>query len=132
MFKKKDFLLIGILLVLALGLFLFRYFSARDTHSLNRVRVTVDGRFYGEYPLDKPQDISILQQDGSENILRITGNSFYMLRANCHNQLCIGQGEVTGENYPLRSLGTHILCLPNRVDAELLTENTGDAFLPDI
>ena len=132
MFKKKDFLLIGLVLLLALGIFLFQYNGAKDTHSLNRVRVTVNGAFFGEYPLNKPQDISILQDNGCENILRIEDGCFYMLRANCHNQLCIGQGEVTNENYPLRSLGTHILCLPNRVDVELLIENTGDSFMPDI
>ena len=32
------------------------------------------------------------------------------------------QGEVTRDNWSRRALGAHILCLPNRVNAELEVE----------
>lgn len=45
-----------------------------------------------------------------------------MESSTCHNQLCVQQGEVTRDNWSRRALGAHILCLPNRVDAELEVE----------
>lgn len=132
MFKKKDYWLIGIVVLCALLIFLFQWFSAKDTAAIGAVQVSVNGKPYATLSLDTPQDFPIRQDNGCENILRITENGFYMLSANCHNQLCIGQGEVTRENYPLRSLGTHILCLPNRVDVELLLESAANPLLPDI
>lgn len=134
LFKKKDLLLILIVLLLAAGLFAARYLNAKDTLATGYVRILADGKEYARLPLGKVQSFTVLQPDGSENVVRITENGFYMESANCHNQLCIGQGEVTTENYPLRSLGTHVLCLPNRVDVELLVEADAAAhpFLPDI
>ena len=132
MFKKKDFLLIMLVLLAALALFLVQYLNTKNTQSLGMVRIWADGKIYTEVPLGKEQDIRILQETGCENVVHIDADGFYMLSANCHNQLCIGQGEVTGENYPLRSLGTHILCLPNRVDVELLVEKAENPDLPDI
>ena len=54
----------------------------------------------------------------------------------CDNQLCVEQGTVNSQNWNTRSLGTHILCLPNRVDAELaLTDSEKqeiDINAPDV
>lgn len=133
MFRKKDVLLIGLVLLMAAGIFLFQFLSAKNTHAAGFVRIWVDGSVYREIPLGKAQDIAILQENGCENILHLTENGFFMQSANCSNQLCIGQGEVNGDNYPLRSLGTHVLCLPNRVDVELVLENVAPApDAPDI
>ena len=132
MFKKKDLLLFLLVLALAGVLFLLQYINAKNTTALGIVRIWADGKIYREAALGKEETIVIRQDNGCENVVRLTENGFFMESANCHNQLCIGQGEVTTENYPLRSLGTHVLCLPNRVDVELVVENRTDMDIPDI
>lgn len=132
MFKKKDLLLFLLVLALAGVLFLLQYINAKNTTALGIVRIWADGKIYREAALGKEETIIIRQDNGCENVVRLTENGFFMESANCHNQLCIGQGEVTTENYPLRSLGTHVLCLPNRVDVELVVENSTDMDIPDI
>lgn len=132
MFKKKDLLLVLLVLALAGVLFLLQYINAKNTTALGIVRIWADGKIYREAALGKEETIIIRQDNGCENVVHLTENGFFMESANCHNQLCIGQGEVTTENYPLRSLGTHVLCLPNRVDVELVVENSTDMDIPDI
>lgn len=132
MFKKKDFLLILCVLLFAGAVFLFQFLQAKSSVSSGYVRIWVDGKVHAELPLSQRGEYVIHQENGCENILYLTGNGFFMQSANCHNQLCVDQGEVTEENYPLRSLGTHILCLPNRVDAELVVTDQPAEDLPDI
>ena len=62
-----------------------------------------------------------MTEDGriTENIIHLTANSVYMDSANCDNQDCVHQGEVTLENRDERALGNMIICLPNQVYLEL-------------
>lgn len=131
MFRKKDLLLILIVLLLAGGLFLYQYIRNSSTQSARMVRIWVDGSIYLEVALDTEKDIVIRQENGCENIVHFTENGFFMKSASCDNQLCIGQGEVNENNYALRSLGTHVLCLPNRVDVELVLTPAEAAEIPD-
>lgn len=120
MFRKKDVWLIGVVLVAALGLFLFQYAQGRQAQATGYVRIWVDGKVHSEIPLGEEKSIVIRQENGCENVVHLLENGFYMESSTCDNQLCIGQGEVTTENYTLRSLYSHVLCLPNRVDVELV------------
>lgn len=131
-FRKKDGVLIALVLILALGLFLYQQFQSSQLESTGQVRIWVDGKIYKEVALGKAQSIPIRQENGCENVVRLTENGFYMEQASCDNQLCIGQGEVTNENFAHRALGTHVLCLPNRVDVELLLSPEQAQEIPDI
>ena len=64
--------------------------------------------------------MEITQANGSKNVIHITHNGFHMASSTCENQLCIGQGEVTVENYTRRILGPYVLCLPNQVELQLV------------
>lgn len=131
MIKKKDLLLVLPLLLLALLLFLFN--RPEQGQNAAKVRIWIDSEFYGEFPLENGQDITIEQENGEKNILRMSENGFFMQFSTCHNQLCVSQGTVSEENYSRRSLGTHIICLPNRIDAELIFSDSDDSSLvPDI
>ena len=56
-----------------------------------------------------------------------------MHSSTCDNQLCIGQGEVTVENYTRRILGPYVLCLPNQVELQLVVPGaTAAPDTPDI
>lgn len=130
MMRRKDAGFLFILLLLSI-LLLAASFLRPDAGSSGTLRITVNGVLYGEYPLEEGKLITVRQTDGQENVLCMTRNGFYMLHASCKNQSCVAQGTVTLENYAQRALKNHILCLPNRLDAELTVSADGSP-LPDV
>jgi len=134
--KKRDLLLV-VSVVLAAGVLLLAgIISNSGKSAAGTINVYVDGAFYTSAPIVKGETLVIEQADGSKNVLRMTENGFFMEYSTCHNQLCIEQGTVDAQNWNMRSLGTHIICLPNRVDAELaLTDSEKQAIdinAPDV
>lgn len=105
-FGKKDFLLIGILLVLALGIWAgIEFFgSEKGAYAV----VTVDGALYGRYSLDKPQEISITIGEDVTNVLEIKNEMADMIHADCPDQLCVHQHSISKST-------ESIVCLPNKV-----------------
>lgn len=79
------------------------------------------------YPLtdedEEPYEVTINLTDAEghlyENVVCITHEGAYMLRSNCDNQDCVGEGIVTLHNKELRILGNWIVCLPHQVSIEL-------------
>lgn len=57
------------------------------------------------------------------NIVHVTPTSIDMHEANCDNQDCVEQGEVTLENKDTRILGNMIICLPNQVTLQLYSRD---------
>ena len=97
----------------------------------DEIAVYVDGKLYAASPLKQGKDLTVEQEDGSVNVIRMTENGFYMQSSTCKNQDCVHQGEVTRDNWSQRLLGAHVICLPNRVDVVLTVENT-DPDIPDV
>ena len=95
------------------------------------IAVYVNGALHTASPLIPGQDLVIAQEDGSQNVIRMTESGFFMQSSTCKNQDCIHQGSVTRENWSQRLLGTHIICLPNRVDVTLLV-TSADPDIPDV
>lgn len=83
------------------------------------VVLTVNGRQYGDpIPMDRDKIITLKQDDGKVNKVHITPEKVYMESSTCDNQDCVGQGEITLDNYEKRVLSTYIVCLPNSVTIE--------------
>ena len=91
--------------------------------------VNTGGSAYSPIPLNGDNSFRIAQQDGSENVIHIGENSFYMESSNCKNQNCVGQGEVTLENRESRPLFNMVICLPHNLSLELLTREEAEARL---
>ncbi len=91
--------------------------------------VNTGGSAYSPIPLNGDNSFRITQQDGSENVIHIGENSFYMESSNCKNQNCVGQGEVTLENRESRPLFNMVICLPHNLSLELLTREEAEARL---
>ena len=105
--KKKEWIVIGVLLSLAfLMLAVMRLFPEENHY----IRITVDGREYGIYSLNKDQVIHI----NDTNICEIKNGSAYMLSAQCPDKLCMKQ-------IPVDEHGGTIVCLPNKVVIEAVT-----------
>ncbi len=94
--------------------------------------VNTGGSAYSPIPLNGDNSFRITQQDGSENVIHIGENSFYMESSNCKNQNCVGQGEVTLENRESRALFNMVICLPHNLSLELLTREEAEARLMEM
>ena len=85
------------------------------------VVITVGNRQYGDpIPMDRDKVITVRQSDGKENKVHITPEKVYMEHSTCENQDCVGQGEITLDNYKTRILSTYVICLPNAVTIEMV------------
>ena len=119
--KKRDFILIGAVLVLALLCWVVPraagIFAGEDA---SWVRITVGGEEYGTYSLSEDQTIEI----NDTNVCEIKDGEVNMIQADCPDQLCIHQG-------PIHIQGETIVCLPNRVVVEI-TGNDKDEQLDGV
>ena len=145
--KRRDVYILGGVALLGLLLFLLSRFvspapvkSGREPISLTALgslqsaqggrlvpaasylRIKQGQDYYELVPLLAPGEIAIRQQGGQENIIYIDKDSAVMHSANCSNQDCVKQGEVSLANIQSRILRNFIICLPNQVSLELLTQ----------
>lgn len=129
-------MLVACVLLIAALLYGARVLSARGKTGTGQVRVYVNGALYTQAALKAGEKITVTQPDGSINVIEMTDEGFFMAESSCKNQLCVHEGQVTRDNWPTRALGAHIICLPNRVDAELVTlgetEKPFDPNAPDV
>ena len=92
--------------------------------------LTTNSGISSPIPLNEENSFRVKQGDGSENVVHIGKNSFYMESSNCDNQNCVGEGEVTLENRDSRILYNMVICLPHQLTLELLTpEETEERLL---
>lgn len=109
--KKKDFILIGVLLVIALvGLAVTRLLQHQSGAS---VTITVCGEVYGTYPLNQSREIEISDDRGYNKVV-IENGSVHMEDADCPDQYCV-------QHAAIHSSHETIICLPH----ELVVEITG-------
>ena len=76
------------------------------------VRVTVDGSVYGTYALGEEQEIPIVQDGVTTNVLTIRDGRADMTEADCPDKLCVHQKAIS-KNHEM------IVCLPNKVVVEV-------------
>lgn len=106
-FKKKDILLVVIILAIAgLAFLLHEVIGGKGA---NCVTVKVNGVIEGVYSLAQDQEIEI--NDGS-NILVIKNGKADMVEADCPDKLCVKQKSVSKNH-------ESIICLPNKVIVEV-------------
>ena len=84
-----------------------------------RVILTLDGQEIADLPFGEAHTVRILQENGDENTLVLTGESVYMESANCEGQDCVHMEPVTRDNLETRVMSGMIICLPHRVSVEV-------------
>ena len=87
-------------------------------HNGNSVEVRVDGEIQGIYSLSENQTIEI-NGTGGHNTLIIENGKALMKDADCPDQLCVRQGEISLK-------GQSIICLPHKVAAEITDADNSD------
>lgn len=108
MFKKADFILLAVLLVIGFALSAVSVFSASAG---TKAVITVDGELYGTYSLAEEQEITV-EQNGHINKITIKDGRAQMTYSTCKNQVCVESGAIGETN-------ESIVCLPNRVMVEI-------------
>lgn len=100
--------------------------EATATPDLSQVEaflvVTVGSKTYQPIPLTE-EGYYRLRHGDCINVVHVTPTSIDMHEANCDNQDCVEQGEVTLENKDTRILGNMIICLPNQVTLQLYSRD---------
>lgn len=100
--------------------------EATATPDLSQVKaflvVTVGDKTYQPIPLTEEGYYRFRHGD-CINIVHVTPTSIDMHEANCDNQDCVEEGEVTLENKDTRILGNRIICLPNQVTLQLYSRD---------
>lgn len=125
--KKKDFLLGGGILSVAIVLFLVMRVAGSEAG--NRIQVTVDGAVYGTYSLAENQVIEVKEGD-FYNRIRIEDGKAYMEEADCPDGYCERQGKISGG-------AQTIVCLPHKLVVEVLeaddtSRDSGENSAPDV
>lgn len=108
--KKKDIILgIGII---AVALLMLLFMQINRGEEGDRIQVTLDGKVYGTYSLEKDQVIEI--EEGSfYNKIRVEDGKAYMEEANCPDGYCEEQGKISRHTQT-------IVCLPHKLVVEVL------------
>lgn len=107
--KKADIVLFLILAALGIAVTVMSLNGAEDG---SVVQVSVDGKTYGVYSLNKNQTIEI-KQDKSINKITIKDGHVQMSDSTCKNQICVKTGEISNTSQS-------IVCLPNKVMVEIV------------
>ena len=130
---KLGILIISAFVLVALAILGITALNNSHKTATSNMIVYVNGEKYTTTPLVNGQTVTVRQEDGSENVIRMTDNGFYMESSTCPHHECIDQGPVTLDNWQSRKLLEQVICLPNRVTVALeLTERTGSELeLPD-
>lgn len=108
MIKKADIILAAALILAGLAM---SYMLSFGQEKGTRVEIYADGSLYGIYDLDEDREITVAE-NGHTNIIAIRDGSVYMKSSDCSGHDCISQGSIS-------KTGQSIICLPNRVVAEI-------------
>lgn len=114
--KKKDLILIGVILAVILIAFAVIELTKEEGAS---VVVRVNGAMVAEYSLSKNGEYAL---NGGTNILRIENGKAYLVSATCPDHLCVNQGKIDQN-------GETITCLPNRLTVTVQGGEAADVEL---
>lgn len=109
--KKKDLILISVILGIALISFGIIKFTQKDG---KKVVVTVDGEKVYTASLEKDQIYEIPVHNG-KNVMEIKNGKVCMKQADCPDQICKKHTEI-------EKSGETIVCLPHKVVIEISSE----------
>ncbi len=118
--RKKDWIFIVGLLVISMGLYVFTKSEQKETGT--EIVITVDGKEYGRYPIEKNQDILVKNERGT-NRIKIKDGIVWMEEADCPDKYCVSKGKI-------KKTKQTIVCLPHKLVVEVVNnqeKQTDDA-----
>lgn len=118
--KKNDFKLLGMIIVIAVLCFIAIQITKKTGAS---VVVTINGKEYGTYSLEKDATIEIKSEYGT-NVLVIEEHKAKVVEASCPDKLCVHQRAIS-------KTGETIVCLPHKMVVTIMNgeENETDVIV---
>ena len=117
--KKNDMVLIGGLLLVALGLYFgIVFFQGVGTKDAEAV-VSIDGVEYGRFPLSIDITEKIELPEGAYNVLVIKEGKADVTEASCPDGICVNHRAISKQKQS-------ITCLPNKLVVEIKNGETSD------
>lgn len=115
--KKKDFILIAIIVIVIIGFLGYTKFKDMN-QEVSVVQVYKDNKLYKEVPLDSEEEFTI--KDGNHiNKVRVHDRGVEVIEANCPDKVCVKTGFITKPSQ-------NIVCIPNKVSIKIVDKNTDD------
>ena len=113
--RKREPIIISIILALAVGSLLYLQFSGNDA-AQKYVKITVDGDIYDILPLTDDLDTEFtIATDLGENHVVIKNGTVNVDWADCENQVCVNTKSA-------EDLYDTIVCLPHKLVIEITEE----------
>lgn len=112
--KKLDIVIIILLFILS---FTPNIIFSKTIHNSNKLiyaSIKVDGKLYDNLPLSTnkgEKKLNIKSSSGNNSIL-IRDNTIKVISADCKDDLCVKQGEIS-------KVGESIVCLPHKLIIEI-------------
>lgn len=125
MIKPWDVIIVTALVILSflpLAIFSYQNNAAADVDEDEEslyVVVSADGEVVSEMELKNDHTREVYEYEdekGNKNVIYREGEHVHMHDANCTDQLCVQQGEISEE-------GDTIVCLPHKVLVEIVSDN---------
>lgn len=115
--KKKDFILITIVLIVIVGFLGYTKFKDMN-QEVSTVQVYKDNELYREIPLDSEEEFTI--KDGNHiNKVRVHDRGVEVVEANCPDKVCVKTGFITKPSQ-------NIVCIPNKISIKIVDKNADD------
>lgn len=113
--KKRDILVVILLLFLSIGMaFFVQKFKSNENG--NYLKVELNGKEYGTYPLNKDKTFKIKIDKDEYNVVEIKNGKVKMREANCRDLLCTHMPSI-------EKVGETIVCLPHRLILEIISSD---------
>lgn len=111
--KRKDFILIGIILFIIAISFGANYML--NSSDADKIEIYVDNKLYKTYSINANEEINI-ETDNGYNIVKIHDHGVEVTEASCPDEVCIHSGFIT-------KASESIVCLPNKVNIKIISLN---------
>lgn len=113
MFKKKDFIILIIIALIITGGFIFNNFYFNQDNLF--VQIRINNQIYQRLPLSIDQTVDI--KDKTTVIIK--DRHVHVENSNCPDKLCQKQGSIEKN-------GEQIICLPNKIVIEIVSDQIKD------
>lgn len=115
--KRNDLIFLAII-ILVVGIICI-LFSLRDAKRGASVEILVDGNLYGTYSLNEEQEVPILIDGTTTNVLEIKDGKANMVEADCPDKLCVHQKAISKDKET-------IVCLPNKIVVQVVSDTESE------
>ena len=124
MFKKLDFVIIGVLMILSFLPEIILGASVGKGYNNTYAEITVDGKMYKTVALSEHsgEEIFEIKTDDGINVVKIKDNKIGIIEADCPDQVCMNPEYI-------EKAGESLVCLPHKVMIQIKGLSDDDVIL---